>query len=274
MLSYRHAFHAGNFADLLKHITLTQCITYLLKKPSPISYIDTHAGAGIYELSGEMAQKTGEFKEGIQQIKQDVLSQIAPNYNAVIEDFIKREQYPGSPLIAKNLLRKNDHLHLFELHPRDHQILTQYFKGDAKTYIYNTNSHKHLINLLPTKGRRALVLIDPSYEIKSEYTQVATTLIDAYRRMPNAVFLLWFPIVERLTSNKLIKRLENARIKDIQTYELGTHPDHEGYGMTSSAMLVINGPWALAREMKEILPCIAKNLGKQSHWSIQHVTQE
>lgn len=274
MLSYRHAFHAGNYADLLKHIILAKCLNYLLKKDAPITYIDTHAGAGCYSLSDPMAQKTEEYKSGVQRINNDLLHQLAPDYAKLVNDFSINQQYPGSPAIAKSLLRKKDLLQLFELHPTDFQLLQNNFSTEKNVKTHNLDGYIHSQPLLPTKGRRAILLIDPSYELKNEYHQLLETLLNAYKRMPNAVFLIWYPVVNRSTIEKVITKIRHNNIKDVWRYELGIQEDTEGYGMTSSGMLVINGPWTLPEEMETILPKLAKSLSRDSVWKHGQVCDE
>lgn len=274
MLSYRHAFHAGNYADVLKHIVLSKCIQYLLKKDAPITYIDTHAGAGCYSLTNPMTQKTEEYKEGIKCISTELLHAIDSEYADLIQTYSNKQQYPGSPDIAKKLLRRKDLLHLFELHPTDFHLLQNHFSVEKNVITHNTNGYINLLPLLPTKGRRALILIDPSYELKNEYQQLVNTLNDAYKRMPNAVFLIWYPVVNRMTIEKTIQKIRNNNIKDVWRYELGLQGDTEGYGMTSSGMLVINGPWTLANNMESILPKLASSFGEQSVWKCGRVCEE
>lgn len=274
MLSYRHAFHAGNYADVLKHIVLSKCIQYLLKKDAPITYIDSHAGAGCYSLANTMAQKTEEYKEGIQRIDEALLRTIDNEYAELIQTYSDKQQYPGSPEIAKKTLRKKDLLHLFELHPTDFHLLQSHFSTERNVIPHNTNGYTNFLPLLPTKGRRALILIDPSYELKTEYQQLVNTLSDAYKRMPNAVFLIWYPVVNRITVEKTIQKIRDNNIKDVWRYELGLQDDTEGYGMTSSGMLVINGPWTLAKNMESILPKLANSFGSQSVWKSGRVCDE
>jgi len=274
MLSYRHAFHAGNYADVLKHIVLSKCIQYLLKKDAPITYIDTHAGAGCYSLTNAMAQKTEEHKEGIQRIEKALLRDIDSEYAELIQTYNDKQQYPGSPEIAKKILRKKDLLHLFELHPTDFHLLQNHFSANKNVIPHNADGYTNVLPLLPTKGRRALILIDPSYELKNEYQQLINTISNAYKRMPNAVFLIWYPVVNRITIEKTIQKIRNNNIRDVWRYELGLQDDTEGYGMTSSGMLVINGPWTLAKDMENILPKLANSFGSQSVWKCGRVCEE
>jgi 23S rRNA (adenine2030-N6)-methyltransferase len=207
MLSYRHGFHAGNFADLLKHLVLVQIIEYLKLKPAPIRYIDTHAGAGLYDLNSAMSQKTGEFQQGIGALELSCLPQETRVFGALLQPFLARRQYPGSPLIAATLLREQDELRLYERHPADFPRLADLLARDSRVRVFDTDGFAAVKSQLPVQRARALVLMDPSYERAEEYRLVTEAASEALRRMPHAVLAVWYPIVEPPHLEPMLKRL-------------------------------------------------------------------
>ncbi|MFZ2170615.1 MAG: 23S rRNA (adenine(2030)-N(6))-methyltransferase RlmJ [Methylococcaceae bacterium] len=267
MLSYRHSFHAGNFADVLKHIVLIEILDYLKKKDKPFCCIDTHAGPGTYQLNGEYAQKNREFENGIGKLWQrDDL----PDRVASYVDLIKRFNssgllscYPGSPAIAKQLLRNKDRLFLYELHSTEIELLSNAVNKDRRIKVFHADGLKHAIGLLPPGEHRGLTLIDPSYEIKSDYSLVVETLIAMYKRFATGTYALWYPVVERSRNQKLEKAIQTSDIKNVQLFELGIGADTNRHGMTASGMIVINPPWTLAATMQQILPWLADVLSNE-----------
>lgn len=260
MLSYRHAFHAGNYADVLKHLVLCKTIDYLLQKPSPIFYIDTHAGAGQYALHSKLATKTAEYKSGIGAVNFSKLPESIGSYRDIVQPIYKAGYYPGSPLIADQLLREQDKLRLYEMHSTDFPLLKQLFGKDRRVIVNDTDGFHSLKALLPVKNARAVVLIDPSYEIKTDYQLVVEAIQTAHKRMPTAHIMIWYPVVDRKRIDKFIKSVCDTGIRNICQFELGMEADTNDYGMTGSGMIVINPPWVLADQMRELLPEIAKQL--------------
>jgi len=265
MLSYRHAFHAGNFADVLKHLILIQVINYLKQKDKPFCCIDTHAGAGMYTLNSDYALKNREFDTGIAKLWQRTdLPQAVADYVALIKQFnpIDRlNHYPGSPLIAQQLLRANDRLFCYELHSTEIKILTATLKKDRHIKVFHADGLKNSLGLLPPTERRGLVLIDPSYELKTDYQEVIETLIAMYKRFANGTFALWYPVINRRRNNELEQKLKTSGIKNVHLFELGIQADSPEPGMTASGMIVINPPWTLKSEMEHALPWLAETLG-------------
>lgn len=277
MLSYRHAFHAGNPADVLKHLVLVNSIEYMLQKPAPILYIDTHAGAGHYQLDGKMASQTQEYLQGVAALDFARLPATISHYQQMVEPFLRKKQYPGSPLIAASLLREQDRLHLFELHGNDCLKLDKSFRKDRRVKVEQSDGYQSLKSLLPPPPpqKRALVMIDPSYEIKDDYEQVVNGMKQAYRRMAHAQFLIWYPVVNRNVVEKMLRGLKKAGLRDLWRYELGLRPDTDGYGMTASGMLVVNPPWVLAEQMRELLPALQQQLAPQEGFvTIEQVLAE
>ncbi|MEH6628635.1 MAG: 23S rRNA (adenine(2030)-N(6))-methyltransferase RlmJ [Motiliproteus sp.] len=275
MLSYRHAFHAGNHGDVLKHLVLANTIDYLLRKETPVLYIDTHAGAGRYQLNNAMAKKTEEASKGIGSLAFSRLPESADIYQQALAGYLKQRQYPGSPLLAADLLRRQDRLALYELHPKDQTALQRLFGKDKRVQVESADGFAGLKARLPAKNSRALVLMDPSYEMKSDYQQVANSIQEGYKRMPSAVFLVWYPVVERHRINKLINDLKASKVRDLWQFELGVEADTEEYGMTASGMLVINPPWVLPEQLRTLLPAIQQQLAPDSgHSCVEQLVPE
>ncbi|PWC10843.1 23S rRNA (adenine(2030)-N(6))-methyltransferase RlmJ [Brenneria roseae subsp. americana] len=258
MLSYRHSFHAGNHADVLKHTVQSLIISALKEKEKPFLYLDTHAGAGRYQLSGEHAERTGEYLEGIAKIWQrdDIPAELEP-YMQAVRTYNHNGQlryYPGSPLIARQLLREQDKIHLTELHPSDFPLLRNEFQKDARSKVRREDGYQQLKSQLPPLSRRGFVLIDPPYELKTDYQAVVKGIQDGHKRFATGVFALWYPVVLRQQIKRLLKELEATGIRNILQIELAVLPDSDRHGMTASGMIVINPPWKLAAQMKSVLP--------------------
>ena len=275
MLSYRHAFHAGNHADVLKHLVLCKTLEYLLQKPAPIVYIDTHAGAGRYALNSKLAKKNQEHKSGIGALDFSSLPPAIDAYRRIVEPMFKRQQYPGSPMLAVKLLREQDRLRLYEMHSTDFPMLQQLFERDHRVKVDSSDGYLGLKALLPVKQGRAVVLIDPSYEIKNDYQQVVEAIRQAHRRMATAHFLLWYPIVDRKRVETMISQICDSGMRDIWRIELGMQADNRDYGMTGSGMLVINPPWVLAQQMRELLPALVKQLATETgYYTVEQLVAE
>lgn len=271
MLSYRHAFHAGNFADVLKHLVLMHIVEHLKKKDKPFCYIDTHAGAGLYALDSEFALKNREFDTGIGKLWQrDDLPPAIQGYVDLVRQFNQGKalaRYPGSPSIAAALMRKDDRLFLYDLHSTEFKFLQALFKKDHRIRIFHADGLTDSLGLLPPKGRRGLVLIDPSYELSGDYRAVAEALKKMHKRFATGIYALWYPVVDRHRIRRLEKELQQSGIADIALFELGIAPDSKGRGMTASGMIVINPPWTLATEMRLELPWLAEVLSDEKQGS-------
>ncbi len=275
MLSYRHAFHAGNFADVLKHLILAKTLHYMTQKPTPILYIDTHAGTGRYPIGNSMSQKTGEFERGVGAVKEQLLdSEFAP-YGEILKRHLSNGHYPGSPQIAADLLGPRDQLRLFELHSTDFPRLSQWAGADRRIKVSQSNGHLALKSLLPAIKGRVLVLMDPSFEVKQEYKQAVASLGEGHKRMPNATFLLWYPVVQRTQIVDMIKQLRQRPIKDVWQFELCLSPDTPDHGMTGSGIIAINPPWTLATELSALLPRLQQWFApEEGHHTIQNLIPE
>ena len=264
MLSYRHAFHAGNHADVLKHIVLMLALDHLKQKPKPLWYIDTHAGAGCYALDSAEADKNAEYRGGIAQLlrHRDELPALLAPYLAALEtgDADALRTYPGSPLFAASRLDADDRLRLFELHPQDRPLLAQTFAGDRRAVVAASDGFASQKALLPTPSRRALVLIDPPYELKEDYARVVASLRDALRRFATGVYLVWYPLLPRAESRNLPRQLAELSVPALRI-ELQVCREPREFGMFGSGMWVIHPPWRLRAQMQTLLPLLQQWLG-------------
>ncbi|UXI01350.1 23S rRNA (adenine(2030)-N(6))-methyltransferase RlmJ [Photobacterium sp. TY1-4] len=258
MLSYRHSFHAGNHADVVKHIVQSLILDALKQKDKAFVYHDTHSGVGRYDLEDERSEKTGEFKQGIARIWQrdDMPADIACYIEAIktLNQGDALRYYPGSPRVARAQLREQDRMVLTELHPTDFPLLLQEFRGDRQVKIYKEDAFARLKGSLPPKERRGVVLIDPPYELKHEYMDVVKAIKASYKRWATGTYAIWYPVVYRENIDQMIAGLEGLGIRKILQIELGVEPDTTERGMTASGMIVINPPWKLESQMQAILP--------------------
>lgn len=261
MLSYRHSYHAGNFADVLKHIVLIEILLHLGKKDKAFDYIDTHSGAGLYDLRSAHAEKLQEYQTGIGKLKADDWPELGHYFETVkaLNPDRVLQLYPGSPLIARHFMRPQDRAWCYELHPEDARLLATNMRSDKRVRVMREDGLKGLLTLLPPVSRRGLVLIDPSYEIKSDYDLVTKTVIEAHKKFATGSYAIWYPVVERSRIQRMEKQLINSGIKNIQRFELGM-TDDDSPGMTSSGMIVINPPWQLMATMQALLPKLCKTL--------------
>lgn len=283
MLSYRHAFHAGNFADLLKHMVLVRLVLAMSRKEKPFVVIDTHAGAGLYALDSALAKKTVEYRDGVGKLWQAVQSgepvaEPAEAFVDLLRDLNpdgRLVNYPGSPEICRRLLRRGDRLLLSELHPTDHERLSHHFKGVRQVACAREDGLERLPKKLPPVQRRGLTLVDPSYERDEEYNQVVEAISQAHRRFATGVYALWYPVVDRLRIDRLLKDFEATGIRRQLLIEHCVEPDSPGYGMTGSGMLVINPPWQLDQQMQELLPWLDRLLtGGQGYCRVDWLVGE
>lgn len=280
MLAYRHLFHAGNHADVVKHLVLVQALNYLGQKDKPWWYVDTHAGAGWYDLESAVARKNAEWKTGIDRLwgRQDAPGPVA-EYLTLVRELNPDGQlriYPGSPWLASRLAREEDRLKLFELHATDVERLRQAFAGtERQIRIEASDGFAGMRAVLPPAPRRALVLIDPPYEVKEDYRRVVEALDEGLRRFAVGVYVLWYPLVARPEVPRLLDRLKASRLKSLGvthwlhlTFKVRATPV-DGLGLTGSGLLVINPPWVLAERLREALPWLVKVLGQDESAAYQ-----
>jgi len=267
MLSYRHAFHAGNHADVLKHLMLVEVLDYFNRKDTPYWYIDTHAGAGAYPLDSEQASKLNESQSGIARLAGvDGLPEAIDHYLAIAGCGERLAPiYPGSPEFANRLLRSQDAMRLFELHPADSRALEAHFaKAGKRVQVRTEDGFASLKSLLPPPSRRAVVLIDPPYEVKSDYDVLVRTLEEALRRFASGCYLVWYPILARSESRALPDRLRELAGDSFSWLSARLHvtpAQEDGPGMTGSGMFVFNPPYTLRATMEACMPVLSARLG-------------
>lgn len=279
MLSYRHSFHAGNHADVLKHIVLTLILSALKQKDKGFFYLDTHSGVGRYSLLSAEAEKTGEYIEGIARLwDRDDLPEEVSLYLAEIQKINKGKLrfYAGSPLLAVQQLRPQDRALLTELHPNDFPLLRNEFAKNPNVVTKRENGFQQLKSALPPKERRGLVLIDPPYELKEDYELVVKAIEEGYKRFATGVYAIWYPVVLRQHTKRIVKGLEATGIRKILQIELAVRPDSDQRGMTASGMIVINPPWQLESQMKKILPYLTEVLVPEGtgSWNVSWIVPE
>ncbi len=270
MLAYRHAFHAGNHADVLKHVVLAQVLVYMAAKDKPFSYLDTHAGAGGYSLESRYAQKNAEASGGIERLWQrDDLPPALAHYVALVREFNgggKLEQYPGSPAIAHLLLRPTDPLHAYELHPTDEKILRAYLSSRKNAKVVLADGFAALPHELPPPSRRGVVLIDPPYEMKTDYARTLGAVREALSKFATGVIVAWLPQVAVVEARELPRRLFNAAAAApkgaLHARLTVAEPGDKGYGMTGSSVVVVNPPHGLADTLREVLPFLKEALAQ------------
>jgi 23S rRNA (adenine2030-N6)-methyltransferase len=279
MLSYRHSFHAGNHADVIKHVVEVAILSYLLQKDKPLCYHDTHAGAGLYSVHGQHAQKTGEYQTGIGKLfDYQANSPALARYIELIKSLNPDgtlNYYPGSPSIARLMLRATDSIQATELHPSDFPLLQSQFSGRRFCRIENMDAYAGVRAMLPPLPKRGLVLIDPPYELKHEYQDLLKGVQHVHQRFPQATIAIWYPVIERAAIEAVLDAIAATGIKNQLRIEYSPLPDRDGFGMTGSGMLVINPPYTLAQEMHQVLteldPLLAQ---QQSHWQIEQRVPE
>jgi 23S rRNA (adenine2030-N6)-methyltransferase len=271
MLAYRHAFHAGNHADVLKHLVLIQVLRHMAEKDKPYTLVDTHAGAGGYALASRYAQKKSEFETGIGRLWQaSGLPPALADYVSLVREFNgggALEQYPGSPALAQMLLRESDRLRLYELHPTDERILDAYLGRRPHTKVTLGDGFAAIKSELPPPSRRAVVLIDPSYELKADYARVLAAVREALQRFAECVVLVWVPQLQLVESAQLPQRLAAAADQHAPRGWLHARltvgqADERGFGLIGSSMVVINPPYKLHGVLDQTLPALTDLLGQ------------
>lgn len=262
MLSYQHSYHAGNFADVIKHFTLTRLLHYMTQKDKPLLYLETHSGRGMYDLEDKHTLKTGEARQGI-----DILwahrKELPDVFTAYLKQIVslnkdsKLRYYPGSPWLALNLLREQDRLFCYELHPGEFQYLDALPRQKKRLFTSNSDGLDSLSALLPPPERRSLIFVDPSYEIKTEYRHIPEQLKLAYHRFETGVYCIWYPIVDNKFHSQLLRGLKSIGAQNnlrIEFYLTGA----KNAGMTGCGLWVINPPYVLENEVTTALIALKK----------------
>jgi 23S rRNA (adenine2030-N6)-methyltransferase len=264
-MNYRHAYHAGNFADVVKHATLALMIERLKAKPTAFCVVDTHAGIGRYDLSSIEAQKTGEFRDGVLRLldrqPKALPAEVEPYLSvvrALNRDRGELRWYPGSPRLALDLLRPQDRLVLLELHPEDSRTLAALFAGDRRVTVHNADGYMGLKAFLPPKERRGLVLIDPPFERRDEFERLARGLRHAHRRWATGQYLLWYPIKDRPPVDVFHEQLKASGIGRVLVAELLLRPATDPDRLNGCGLVLVNPPWRLDAALSALLPKLAQ----------------
>ena len=252
MLSYQHIYHAANLADVHKHAVLAVLLEYLIRKPKPVTYVETHAGRALYNLSDPAAQKTGEAKEGLLTIEGK--SWFAPNhpYRRALEQTRRihgPDAYPGSPTLACSLLRPTDSLHLAELHPQESTVLRKEMRHRANVYMQDGFALAK--SICPPTPRRGVILIDPSYELKADYQTILGFMKHITRVWNIGIQVLWYPILQKRLHLEMLSHLEAAFAMGVK-HEVSFPPAKKNHGMTGSGLFIINPPFGLQDELSRL----------------------
>ena len=272
-MNYRHAYHAGNFADVIKHAVLALVIEHLKRKPAPFRVIDTHAGIGVYDLTAEEAVMTGEWHDGIGRIWQgpgssplpDNIRDVLAPYLATVRSLNEGDDlriYPGSPFVAKALMRPQDVLMVNELHPGDHQVLLRRLRSDARARVTNIDGWIALRSVLPPKERRGVVLIDPPFEVEGERERLVSGLKDGLARFATGTYLLWYPIKELAPVAALKREIVASGVEKLLCAELFVHRPGDPRRLNGCGLLVVNPPYQLDERLRVLLPFLVERLGQ------------
>lgn len=298
MLSYQHVYHAGNHADILKHAVFVLILKHLKQKAKPFTVFDSHAGEGFYYLDDVRSQKTGEVNNGLKRFLSEIqneqyqdASSLLEGYTNLISAYEKTNRYPGSPEIARNLLRPTDELILSELHPQAIESLRENMKEDCITktgitpHIHHRNGYELLSSLTPPHIKRGIALIDPSFEDTQDFYDCSETLTRVHQKWPVGILALWYPIVSRRATEiqTMKEELTHAaqsgssasRVLDIQLIVTDDSRLEGKSALTGSGMFIINAPYLLDEQMKTILPSLAKILGDENaQWEVNLTDNE
>lgn len=282
-MNYRHAYHAGNFADVVKHAVLARIVEYLKLKDKAFRIIDTHAGIGVYDLSSDEAQKTREWRDGIGKLLSAKLDPATANLFKPLLDVVRAMNpqsglrfYPGSPMVARRLLRKQDRLSAIELHAQDAAALKKRFEGDFQTRVIELDGWLALGAHLPPKEKRGLVLIDPPFEKEGEFRRLVSGLAKAHRRWPGGIYALWYPIKDRAAVNSFRAELAATGIEKILDIRFHIRQPSPEARLDGTGMIVVNPPYPLQRELQMLLPALKTALAEtpQARWAVEWLAGE
>ena len=282
-MNYRHAYHAGNFADVVKHTILTRILAYLMRKDAAFRVIDTHAGVGIYDLFGDKAERTGEWRDGIGRVMAAELPDPVAELLAPYLDAVRAQNpdgdlryYPGSPFITRHMLREQDRLMALDLHPEDAEALRQNFAGDIQTRVTHLDGWAAMGTHLPPKEKRGLVLVDPPFEEKGEFNRMVQSLEKAHKRWPGGIYAYWYPIKEPAEVEAYVKALKKSCIPKILRLELTIRAPSTPPRLHGTGMVVVNPPFVLEEEMRVLLPFLADLLSDEGRgqWRVEWVAGE
>jgi 23S rRNA (adenine2030-N6)-methyltransferase len=268
-MNYRHGFHAGNFADVLKHVVLTRILAHLNAKDAPYRIVDTHAGAGRYDLGSEEALRTHEWKDGVARIDR---SPLAPAVETILKPWrdalsgaralFGPDAYPGSPWLCRQAMRADDRLIAAELHPQTHKKLAAVLARDTRCKALEIDGWNALRGNVPPKERRGLVLIDPPFEEKDEFATLEAEFIAAHRKWPTGIYALWYPVKDRRAVENLLSAIMAAGIGKLLRLEIDVDRPEAAGGLSATGLLVVNPPWTLADEARILLPALTERLAQ------------
>jgi len=282
-VNYRHAFHAGNFADVLKHVVLSRLIEYLKRKDKAFRVIDTHAGHGLYDLRSDEASRTGEWRDGIGRL---FGKPQAPDIAALLDPYLGAvraanpdgdlSRYPGSPAVARHLIRRQDRLSLVELHPEEAERLSFLFADDVQVRVIELDGWLALGAHLPPKEKRGLVLVDPPFEVAGEFDRILAGLRKAHRRWPGGTYAIWYPIKDRIAVSRFREELAKGEIPNVMDLWQMIRPQTEEPRLDGSGVVLVNPPFTLEAEMKLLLPALTRILERDrgGNWGVDWLAPE
>ena len=268
-MNYRHAFHAGNFADVFKHALLARIIAYLKQKPQPFRYLDTHAGVGVYDLEGDDARRTGEWRNGVGRIEGAFLDAAATALLAPYLDAIAAVRarhftsaYPGSPALVRALARRDDRLTLVERHPKDAAALRDGFGRDARIAVVELDGYVALNAYVPPRERRGLVLVDPPFEERDEWARMSESLQKAYAKWPTGCYALWYPVKDPADAQSFADSIVAAGLRKVLRLELFVRQPDDPTRLSGCGLVVVNPPWTLLAEAETLLAALVPLLAQ------------
>ncbi|QPC87341.1 23S rRNA (adenine(2030)-N(6))-methyltransferase RlmJ [Mesorhizobium sp. NBSH29] len=282
-MNYRHAYHAGNFADVVKHIVLVRVVEYLKQKQKAFRVVDTHAGIGVYDLFANPALKTGEWRTGIGRMKDAKLDPKSMNLLKPFLDTVDAMNpdkalhfYPGSPAIVRHLMRTQDRLTAIELHPDDAKSLKARFAGDFQVRVLELDGWLALGGHLPPKEKRGLVVIDPPFELEGEFERMVEGLAKAHKRWPGGIYALWYPVKDRVAAERFRSALRQSGIPKILDIRFDIRIPSSEPRFDGTGMIVVNPPYSLAAELDILLPALKKVLAETPHaqWATEWLAGE
>lgn len=278
-MNYRHAYHAGNHADVLKHLTLSRIFALLAKKEAPYAYLDSHAGVGLYDLAADQASRTGEFLQGIARLWQaSDVPQVCADYLRVISELNPDGQlryYPGSPELARQLSRAQDRLHCNEKHPEDGRLLKENMHFDRRVAVHLGEGWHVPRALLPTQEKRAVLLIDPPFEQADELERCVKALNETIGRMRQAIVVIWYPIKDARQLKRFYNQLAGSSAPKMLRVELMVHPADDATRLSGSGLVIANPPWGLEDELRSLLPWLAQALAQSAgDWRLDWMIEE
>jgi 23S rRNA (adenine2030-N6)-methyltransferase len=275
-MNYRHAFHAGNFADVVKHAVLARVLTHLRSKETAFRVIDTHAGSGLYDLTGAEASRSGEWRNGIRLLREATLAPavktaLAPYLDAVaaLNPAGRLTRYPGSPLIVQASLRPQDRLIACELEPRAAVSLARNLGRDLRVKAIAIDGWTALAAYIPPKERRGLVLVDPPFEQRNEFTRLLDALQTAHRKWPTGIYMAWYPIKQQHETEAFARKVGKSGIEKVLRAEMSFAAPVDTAKLRGSGLLVVNPPWMLERELQSLLPVLAEILAEGARYRLR-----